>query len=130
MKSLLKIITATAICLSFAACNSIPTIPEDATATQLIQMGQDALEIPNYKAAETYYNAVIQRYGMDIATYIEASYELGHMYMKQKKYEQAYQKFDEIIATFENGEIGVIPAAFNKLAKMGMEEIPAKYKNK
>ncbi len=129
MKLVTKILLATSFCFAFASCGSVPEIPADATATQLIQSGQDALEYSNYKAAETYYNAVIQRYGMDTATYIEATYELGHMYLKQKKYEQAYQKFDEILATFENAEIGVIPAAFKKLAQMGINQIPEKYKN-
>lgn len=86
------------------------------------------MEFSNYTAAETYYNAVIQRYGMDISAYIEASYELGHLYLKQKKYALAYQKFDEILSTFENAEIGVIPAAYKKLATIGIEQIPAKYK--
>lgn len=128
MKLIIKTFAIITLCLSIFSCNSVPEIPDDATATQLIQSGQDALEIPNYKAAETYYNAVIQRYGMNTALYIEATYELGHLYIKQKKYDLAYQKFDEILATFENAEIGSIPAAYKKLAQMGMEQIPEKYK--
>ena len=121
MKLLNKIFILAAVSTFFISCNTVPEIPADASSTQLIQMGQDAMEFSNYTAAETYYNAVIQRYGMDISAYIEASYELGHLYL-------AYQKFDEILSTFENAEIGVIPAAYKKLATIGMEQIPAKYK--
>lgn len=128
MKLLNKIFILAAVSTFFISCNTVPEIPADASSTQLIQMGQDAMEFSNYTAAETYYNAVIQRYGMDISAYIEASYELGHLYLKQKKYALAYQKFDEILSTFENAEIGVIPAAYKKLATIGMEQIPAKYK--
>ncbi len=93
-------------------------------------MGQDALEVSNYTAAETYYITVIQRYGMDTATYIEASYELGHLYLKQKKYDEAYRKFDEILGIYSNAEIGTIPASYKKLAEMGIEKIPEKHRTK
>lgn len=128
MKPVIKVISASCAALLFAACYTVPSIPNDATSTQLIQLGQDALEISNYTAAETYYNAVIQRYGMDVSAYVEASYELGHMYLKQKKYSQAKAKFTEILDIFSNAEIGVVPAAYKKLAKMGMDQIPDKYK--
>lgn len=128
MKLSIRLLFILSLGLSMASCGTVPKIPEDATSTQLIQMGQDALEFSNYTAAETYYKAVIQRYGMDTATYIEASYELGHLYLKQKRYEEAYQKFDEILATFANAEIGAIPAAYKKLAEMGIEKILEKYR--
>ena len=97
MKKIIKLIVITLISFICISCASVPEIPADASSTQLIQLGQDALSVSNYKAAETYYKAVIQRYGMDTATYIEASYELGHMYLKQKKYESAYIRFKEIL---------------------------------
>ena len=128
MKLIIRLFLVLTFGIFIASCNTVPKIPDDATSTQLIQMGQDALEISNYTAAETYYNAVIQRYGMDTTTYIEASYELGHLYLKQKRYEEAYQKFDEILVIFSNAEIGTIPASYKKLAEMGMERIPEKYK--
>lgn len=115
-------------CTTLFSCASTVNIPQNATSAQLIQLGQDALYSSRYSTAETYYTAVIKRYGMDISTYIEATYELGHLYLKQKKYEAAYQKFDEIISTFENAEPGVIPAAYKKLASMGIEKIPEKYR--
>lgn len=124
-----KIIYCFICAFLFVSCNSVPEIPATASSTQLIQLGQDALEISNYTAAETYYNAVIQRYGMDTATYIEARYELGHLYMKQNKYPEAYASFNEILGIFENAEFGSIPAAYKKLALMGIDNIPEKYKN-
>ena len=90
MKKIINTIVITLLSSIFISCASVPEIPADAGSTQLIQLGQDALSNSNYKAAETYYKAVIQRYGMDTSIYIEASYELGHMYIKQKKYEKAY----------------------------------------
>ena len=127
MKKFVKTIVIPFISFVCISCASVPEIPADASSTQLIQLGQDALSVSNYKAAETYYKAVIQRYGMDTATYIEASYELGHMYLKQKKYESAYIRFKEILDIFQNAEPGSIPSAYKKLASMGMNRIPEKY---
>ncbi|MDE5899032.1 MAG: tetratricopeptide repeat protein [Treponemataceae bacterium] len=118
-----------AAALAAFSCHSVPDIPMDATATQLIQAGQDALEIPNYAAAEAYYKAVVQRYGMDTAIYIEARYELAHMYLKQKRYEEAYEILSEIQEIFANAEPGVLPAAYKKLAQMSISSIPEKYKD-
>lgn len=129
MKSIVKALIITTLCTAAISCSSVPEIPADATSTQLIQLGQDAMEVPNYTAAETYYNAVIQRYGMDTATYIEANYELGHMYLKRKSYHEAFAKFNEILELYQNAETGSLPGAYKKLAQMGMEQIPAKYKN-
>lgn len=129
MKLVLKALIITTFCAAFSSCGSVPKIPDDATSTQLIQMGQDSLEYSNYTAAETYYNAVIQRYGMDTATYIEANYELGHMYLKRKDYQKAFAKFNEILGIYEYAEIGSLPGSYKKLAQMGMNQIPEKYKN-
>ncbi len=129
MKLTIRPFFALAFTVLLASCSSTPKIPDDATSTQLIQMGQDALELSKYTVAETYYTTVIQRYGMDTATYIEASYELGHLYIKQKKYNEAARKFNEILGIFSNAEIGTIPASYKKLAEMGLEKIPEKYKS-
>lgn len=116
------------ISVVLASCTSTPQIPENASATQLIQLGQDALEVSNYKAAESYYMAVIQRYGTDINLYVEARYELGHMYFKQKKYDEAYTCYDEILKIYANSEYGALQGAFKKLAQIGMENLPERYR--
>ena len=92
-KALTTILCVFFMPILFVSCSSTPSISENATATQLIQMGQDALDIGNYKAAETCYKAVIEKYGEDINLYIEARYELGHMYLTRKKYGEAYAIF-------------------------------------
>lgn len=118
----------TAILISVTSCYTVPVIPQDLTYTQLIQLGQDSIEIANYKAAEAYYSAVIQRYGMNTNIYIEATYELGHLYLRQKKYEEAFPKFNEILGLYEEAEAGILPASYKKLAQIGLNQIPDKYK--
>ena len=130
MKKIKSLLFALIISGAFISCASTPAIPEDATATQLIQMGQDALELSNYKAAETYYLAVIQKYGTDMALYVEARYELGHLYLVQKKYDEAYTSFAEIQNIYAESEFGKIPGTYRKLSQLGMERLPEKYQKK
>ncbi|MGP1459031.1 MAG: hypothetical protein ACTTKL_06955 [Treponema sp.] len=129
---MVKHILKFAVCAAFSAaafsCKSTKVIPADATYAQLIQMGQDAFSGARYRAAERYYTAVIYRYGMDTRAYIEARYELGHLYLRRRRYAQAYRSFNEILGIFENAEYGSVPPAYKKLAQMGMDKIPEKYK--
>lgn len=114
-----------AACLVLAACKSTQEIPEDLTAEQLIQLGQDAYGESNYKNAERYYEIVITRYGLNTDKYIEARYELGHLYLKEKKYEKAYDTFKEIEDLYASAGSGSVSPSFNKLAEIGMKQIPA-----
>ena len=43
----------TVTALMLASCVSNAKIPDNATSTQLIQLGQDAMEVSNYTATET-----------------------------------------------------------------------------
>lgn len=119
-----------AIALSGAAaftavsCRTVKDIPEDLTAPQLLQRGQSCLDNADYKSAEVYYLTTIDRYGDDTNTYIEAKYELAHLYMKRKKYEKARTALDEILDIYNNAPSGSLPAAYKKLAQIEMAKIP------
>ena len=63
------------ITLNFISCKSTEVVPEDLTVAQLIQKGQDAYGISDYKSAEVYYLTAIERFGDDTNTYIEVKYE-------------------------------------------------------
>ncbi len=130
MKRIFLTIAITVFFTVLYSCKTVPVIPNNASSTQLIQLGQDAAESSNYDAAEMYYEAVIKRYGMNTSTYIEAKYELGHLYKNTKKYNEAFSAFNEILSIFENAEPGSLPAAYKKLAKMGISSLPEKYQHK
>ena len=126
MKRITVITLISAVCgaLLFVSCRTVKDIPEDLTSTQLIQLGQNAYGNARYRNAEIYYKTVIARYGIDSSTYVEARYELGHLYLKQKKYAAAYASFKEILDMYASTTPGVLPGAYNKLAEIGMQRIP------
>ncbi|MBP3708797.1 MAG: tetratricopeptide repeat protein [Treponema sp.] len=111
----------------FLSCRTVKDIPDDLSAAQLIQLGQNAYGNAQYKNSEIYYHTVISRYGTDTSIYVEAKYELGHLYMKQKKYDKAYAAFKELLTLYESTQPGVLPGAFNKLSQIEMVKIPEKY---
>ncbi len=122
--SIIKTITIlTFVALTFLSCASNEQIPDDLTAQQLIQQGQTAFESSDYKLALRYYNAVLERFPDDRAVCVESKYEIGHLYMKQKKYAMAKPIFQELLDLYANTLPGELPAAYQKLAQLEMEKI-------
>ncbi|WP_294429619.1 tetratricopeptide repeat protein [uncultured Treponema sp.] len=121
----LFIITA---CSAFlAACTTIPKeIPEELTAQELIQKGQTEFENGHYQAAICYYNAVTERYADSPPLYLEAYYEIGHLYMRQKKYSKAEPIFQDILDLYANSQPGTLPGSYQKLAQLEMDKIKEK----
>lgn len=126
MKLAIKIFGA-AIALSVFStfsCSSNKPIPDDLTAKELIQRGQEAFEKSRNKEALRYFNAVVDRYGTDPALYIEARYEIGHLYMKKKDYDNAAPVLQEIIDLYTHYPVGTFPASYQKLAQLELAKIP------
>ena len=67
-KTVLFLIFAITLTAGLLACNTLKDIPEDMTASQLLQQGQTCLDNSDYKNAEAYYLATINRYGQDTNT--------------------------------------------------------------
>lgn len=126
MKKLIKTsLTAFIFAAAFVSCSSSPKeIPMELTAQELIQKGQDAFESGRYKESLTYYLAITERYTDSLPVYVEASYEIGHLYMKQKKYNLAEPIFQEILLIYERVTPGEIPSAYLKLAQLELKKIP------
>ncbi len=125
MKRTIFIASAFAALLSFfSGCYSVPKeIPEELDARQLIQLGQDNYDLHRYKAAEIYFNEVLKRFGDDPKHFLEAKYELGHLYLKQKKYNAAYDNFTEIQEIYENIPVG-LPGSYKILCGIELAKIP------
>lgn len=124
----LKSIFIIALCSAFfTACSSVPKeIPEDLTAQELIQKGQAEFESGHYKASLAYYNAVTERYSDVPPVYAEACYEIGHLYMRQKKYDTAEVIFQELIDLYAAAQPGSMPGSYQKLAQLQMAKINEK----
>lgn len=130
MKKIILAITTIFISLTLFSCASVKEIPTDLTAAQIIQRGQNAYDLKDYNNAANCYKTVIQRYGIDVRVFLEGKYELGHVYLAQKKYDEAYNIFAEILDIYETTPAGDLPQAYKKLAQIGMSNIPDNKKPK
>ena len=124
ISTLICILALTVVTLSLTSCQTVKDIPEDLTAPQILQRGQSYCDAADYKNAEACYLATIDRYGDDTNTYIEAKYELSHLYMKTRNYEKARAGLEEILELYSYAPAGSLPAAYKKLAQLDMEKLP------
>ena len=125
MKKLIFFAALFASSALFISCRTIKSIPEDKTSNQIIQLGQNCTTNKDYSSAEFCYNTVIERYGSDPSVYVEAKYELGHTYLKQKKYDKAYAAFTEVLSIYDSFG-SILPGAYKKLCNIGLSQIPEK----
>ena len=125
MKKLIFTTAVFALTALLISCKTIKYIPEDKTSNQIIQLGQNSSANKDYKSAEFCYNTAIDRFGSNPAIYVEVKYELGHTYLKQKKYEKAYAAFTEVLAIYDSFG-AALPGAYKKLCNIGISQIPEK----
>lgn len=108
-------------------CQSAPKhIPQDLTADELINLAQASYDKGNVKAAQAYYEAIIIRYGDQMDKLVEAEYEIAHLKVKQKKWQQAIPDLQRILSYYESDVTGVLPPSFKKLAELDLAKVPEK----
>ena len=124
MKKLITLAALLAATMLLFSCKTLKEIPEDKSSAQIIQMGQNYVALSDYKSAEFCYETVIDRYGNDPRIYVEAKYELGRIYLAQRKYDKAYATFNELLDLYDNYG-AMLPGAYKKLCTLSINQIPA-----
>lgn len=115
------------ILFAASGCMTVPdpsSIPEGTSVAELSQLGQSALDDNNYKAAEVYYQTVIDRYGTDMRAVTAAEFEIAHLRVKQGKWEDAKVRLDALIARYETTGGADLPPEYLVLAKNDRDRIP------
>ncbi|MGP1577059.1 MAG: hypothetical protein ACTTH7_06160 [Treponema sp.] len=114
-----------------ASCMSIPKesdIPHDVTPIDLTQKAQEAFDARNYRAANAYYHIILQRFPDDPAACVAAEYEIAHLLIKKRKWQQAYTNLEIIIEKYGKPEGRMLPPHYYKLAQIDYEKAKAKLK--
>ena len=124
MKKLITLTALFAATMLLFSCKTLKEIPEDKTSAQIIQMGQNYVGNSDYKSAAFCYETVIDRYGTNPAVYVEARYELGRIYLAQKKYDKAYAIFTELLDIYDSYG-PALPGSYKKLCNISINQIPA-----
>lgn len=109
------------------SCKSqeIEVAPE-ATSLEIIQLAQTAFDKRKKDDAIKYYEILLQRYGMNPAIYVEARYEIAHIYVKQKKYKDAEPILLELKEIYDSSAPGALPGAYRKMSMKDLEKVQDK----
>ncbi|MDR2314660.1 MAG: hypothetical protein LBE02_09030 [Spirochaetaceae bacterium] len=100
------------------SCVSGPIdIPEDMTPAKIIQNAQKATDVNNYKGALQYYQALLERYGNVGEHLCTGEYEIAFIKYKQKKYAEARQGFENLLALYAEPGGESLPAQFRVLSE-------------
>jgi hypothetical protein len=123
MKKIKTVMCACCAIASFSliSCMTVPKeseIPEDTTAADLTQKAQEAFDASNYRAAYAYYQIILNRFSTDESVCVAAEYEIAHLHIKKKKWQDAHTALEKIITKYE-GPMGMqLPPDYYKLAKI------------
>jgi outer membrane protein assembly factor BamD (BamD/ComL family) len=119
--------------LLLAACSSGPVvIPSDITAEELIQRAQEASDRNRYAVSLQYYEAIRERFPLDLVNGCAAEYEIAFIHYKQKKYAEAKDEFTDLLARYEDPDEELLPQQFKILSTKILAKIEAieRLKNK
>jgi outer membrane protein assembly factor BamD (BamD/ComL family) len=120
---------AAGIILLVSAClNGPQEISAGLSPAELIQRAQEASDKNRYPLALRYYETILERYAFNIDLVCTAEYEIAFIHYKQKKYETAKKKFNDLLARYNTPDEELLPQQFKKLARIVLEQIAEKEK--
>jgi outer membrane protein assembly factor BamD (BamD/ComL family) len=112
--------------LGLVTCASAPVIPANATASELLQLGQNELDGHHYSNAIIYFQTVIDKYATNTDAVCNAQYEIGHTHYKQGRYIMARQEFQALFDRYNQTGGDLLPPQFKILAQIGLNNVAKK----
>ncbi|MDR3301282.1 MAG: tetratricopeptide repeat protein [Spirochaetaceae bacterium] len=108
----------------FAACYTGPvTIPDGATAAEIVQMGQVAMDRNRLAQAIQYYEAIRLRFPENSEAVVGADYEIAFIHYKQEKYDDAREEFSALLEKYNAPEGGGLPKKYQILSNTVLKKI-------
>jgi outer membrane protein assembly factor BamD (BamD/ComL family) len=122
------ILTILAGCfVALTGCQSnVKPLTEDLSLEGYFQKGIEALDKNKYELALQYYQAAQQKFPDNIKGNLWATYEIGFIYYKMNKYEQALEQFNGLIERYKKDEQNAYPTAPLILAEKLVNKIEEK----
>jgi tetratricopeptide (TPR) repeat protein len=112
-----------------AACFSGPVIvDENASAEEIIQMAQTAMDRNRYTQAIRYYQTVIDRFSNNTERICDAEYGITLVHYKQKKYNLAKEECAALLQKYKAPGGSSLPQKYEVLAKTLLANIAGKQK--
>jgi hypothetical protein len=118
------VLTTVLTALLAAGCASGPeNVPDDISAAELVQRGQEASDHYRYEQALQYYQLILDRFGYNIDMVCTAEYEIAFIQYKQKKYQDAWDGLNALLLRYEGPDAELLPPQFKRLSEIVLERI-------
>ena len=127
----LRTLSATAVILFLAAMLSVSCatklapIPETITSAEIIQKAQERSDIYDWKGAQYYYKALLEKFPDDQLLTVTAMYELAYIEYKQNHVDAARVGLTAVIEKYATPEGASLPLTWKILAEKVLAKLPA-----
>ena len=114
---------------SLTACANIPKaadVPLELGYEEIIVLAQREADVNNYRGAKAYYEIMLDRFGTDANVLNIGEFEIAHILIKQKKYEQAAVLLRQVLSRFEGTGSALLKPEYRKLAENDLKKIEDK----
>ena len=106
------------------ACASGPDdILEGSSPAELIQRAQEESDHSRYKQALEIYEIMRERYASNVEVVCTAEYEIAFIHYKQKKYIQARDEFNALLARYDGPDGELLPPQFKILSQIVLKKM-------
>jgi outer membrane protein assembly factor BamD (BamD/ComL family) len=129
MTGLLKktfFLTIMGIAFFISACATTVVIDEDLSSAEIIQRAQEALDRNRYHAAIQYYEALNERNRNSIDLIITSEYHIAFIKKKKKKYDEAREGLNGVLAYYNTPDEILLPQHFKRLSQIVLQTIDEK----
>ncbi|MEL3908126.1 MAG: hypothetical protein P1P64_03830 [Treponemataceae bacterium] len=110
-------------CVSCAHVPKSEEVPLDLGYEEIIVLAQRESDANNHRGAKAYYQIMIERFGTDANVLNIGEFEIAHILIKQKKYEQARVLLNQVLARFEGAGSAMLKPEYKKLAEIDLKKI-------
>jgi len=114
-----------ALLLSVSCATKLAPIPEGISSAEIIQKAQERSDLYDWKGAQYYYKALLEKFPDDQVLTVTAMYELAFIEYKQGHYEAARAGFDAVIGKYSTPEGASLPQTWKILAEKMLAKLPA-----
>lgn len=110
--------------LAMSCATKLPVIPDEYSASQIIQKAQERSDVYDWKGAQYCYRILLERYPDNPELVLEATYEIAFIEYKLGHKDTAKAGMQEVLEIYKGAEAASLPQTWKVLA----EKILAKLK--
>ena len=127
MKRFILFAALVGVALLGVSCKTAPVVVADGLSpAEIVQRAQEASDANRFGDAIVYYQAILDRFPTNMQYVCQADYEIAFIHFKEKKYGQAKDEFDTLLARYDSPDAQLLPAQYKVLSDLIVKEIDEK----